>query len=260
MIYLKTKHLLFILIFIIIILSFTLSISVFSPVHQAFSNQKKAVIVDQLSLTFPNQSFVIEAKAILEQSGYSVDYIQGENVTVRCYQNLASQNYNIIILRVYSALNPDRSGPLALFTSEPYDKNKYVLEQLLDLAGRIFYENDTTDKKEYYFGVSPKFFFQTKGSYNNSTVILMGCDGLTYSDVAEAFIKKGAKLFVGFGGPVTASYSDAATLSFLKHFVKEGLWVEKARVMTIADAGSDPIYDTTLWYYPLNADYKRVDD
>src|SRR3990170_2190047 len=38
----------------------------------------RAVIVDQLGLTFPNPGFVQRATGLLEQAGYQVDYVPGE--------------------------------------------------------------------------------------------------------------------------------------------------------------------------------------
>ena len=46
------------------------------------SSQLKAAIVDQLSLTFPNQTFIETATNTLKQAGYTVDYYPGEKVTV----------------------------------------------------------------------------------------------------------------------------------------------------------------------------------
>jgi len=48
----------------------------------------RAAIVDQLSLTSPNQAFVQEATSMLEGAGYAVDYYPGEQVTIEFYQDL----------------------------------------------------------------------------------------------------------------------------------------------------------------------------
>lgn len=99
-----------------------------------FPSQSKAAIVDQLSLTFPNETFKQTATWILERAGYTVDCIPGENVTVNFFRNLPLCGYRLIIFRVHSsATNPDTTeGPVTLFTSEPYDRSKYVCEQLSD--------------------------------------------------------------------------------------------------------------------------------
>jgi len=68
----------------------------------------KAAIVDQLSLKFPNQTYVETATDILEQARYMKDHHPSENVTVEFFRNLPTHRYNMIILRVHStATNPD---------------------------------------------------------------------------------------------------------------------------------------------------------
>ncbi len=56
---------------------------------------EKAVIVDQLNLTYPNQTFVTEATSILERAGYKVDYIRGENVSIDLYRELPQEEYDL---------------------------------------------------------------------------------------------------------------------------------------------------------------------
>ncbi len=62
-----------------------------------------AAIVDQLSLTQPNPEFIGQARGLLAQAGYLVDYYPGEQVTVDFYRDLPTRNYDLIILRVHSA-------------------------------------------------------------------------------------------------------------------------------------------------------------
>ena len=52
------------------------------------TSELKAAIVDHLSLTAPNQTFIQTATNILKQAGYTVDYYLGEEVTVEFYRNL----------------------------------------------------------------------------------------------------------------------------------------------------------------------------
>ena len=61
---------------------------------------RTAVIIDQLSLTFPNEAFVEAATDILDQAGYEVNYVPGEDVTVGFYRDLPAGGYDIIVLRV----------------------------------------------------------------------------------------------------------------------------------------------------------------
>jgi len=88
------------------------------------NSQIKAAIVDHLSLTYPNQTFIETATTTLKQAGYTVDYYSGEKVTVEFYRNLPTHGYKIIILRVHSTTGGHQS--VSLFTSEPYSESKYV--------------------------------------------------------------------------------------------------------------------------------------
>lgn len=202
----------------------------------------KAAIVDHLSLTMPNQTFVETATNILKQAGFTVDYYKGEEVTVEFYRNLPTHGYSLIILRVHST-------PLSLFTSEPYNKNKYVWEQLTDQLTRAKYFQEDEDA---FFGITAQFVRSSmKGRFNNSTIIMMGCLGLTFSDTAEAFIGRGAKTYVSWNNFVLASHTDLATTRLLQHLITEQQTVKQAVDDTMIEVGPDPIYNSQLLYYPL---------
>jgi hypothetical protein len=64
----------------------------------------RAAIVDHLSLTEPNPAFADRATGVLEEAGYAVDYYPGEQVTVDFYRELPSRGYEMLILRVHSAV------------------------------------------------------------------------------------------------------------------------------------------------------------
>ena len=48
----------------------------------------KAAIVDQLSVSMPNQTFVNEAVELLEKTGFTVDYYPANKVTIDFYRHL----------------------------------------------------------------------------------------------------------------------------------------------------------------------------
>ena len=211
----------------------------------------KAAIVDQLSLTAPNETFTQTAAAILTQANYTVDYFSGEKVTVNFFRNLPTGGYKLIILRVHSAIGPEDNPPLALFTSEPLDSRKHVDEQLTDqLQGVVFLPYRPGDKT--YFGIPPKFIETSmKGELSNSVVIAMGCDGLTYTDMAQAFIEKGARAYVSWNGSVSSSHTDQAATQLLKHLVTEGQTISQAVENTAREVGPDEAYNSILKCYPL---------
>jgi hypothetical protein len=209
-----------------------------------------AAIVDQVSLTFPNQTFIQTTTGILEQANYSVDYYSGEQVTVDFYRNLPAHGYKIIILRVHSALFQGNYPPVCLFTSEYYSKFKYVQEQLTDSLTSVAF----TMQPPYYFGINPDFVRSSmEGKFNSTIVIMMGCNGLTYTDMAGAFIENGAKAYISWNSSVSAGRTDAATTCLLQHLITEKQTIEQAVENTMKEVGPDPACNNTLEYYPLES-------
>lgn len=212
----------------------------------------RAAIVDHLSLTFPNETFVETVNKTLTEAGYTVDYFSGENVTVDFYRDLPALNYRIIIFRVHSALSQENKPPLALFTSESYSQSRHVYDQLYDRLIGVVYRVGGQDQQ--YFGIPPVFVkLSMSGRFPNSTIIVMGCNGLTYEDMAEAFIEKGASVYVGFRNPVSASHTDQTTARLLQHYVGEGLTLKDSMTKTYEEVGPDPAYDSVMLYYPQDA-------
>jgi len=208
------------------------------------TSERKAAIVDQLSLTYPNQTFIQTATDSLRQAGYTVDYYLGENVTVEFYRNLPTREYGLMILRVHST-------PLSLFSSEPYDKNKYVWEQLTDQLTRAkYYQEDEVA----FFGITAQFVRSgMNGRFSDSAIVMMGCMGLAFADTAEAFVYKGAKVYISWNDFVLSSHTDLATIHLLRHLITGEQPVKQAIGNTMHDVGADPAYNSLLLYYPLEA-------
>jgi len=246
------------LILIVVLFSAYFGYSLLSqPQNQTLSqesSQPKAAIVDQLSLTYPNQTFIEAATNILKQAGYTVNYYPGEKVTVEFYRNLPTYGYKIIILRVHSAgFTPEgQSFVLSIFTSEPYSSTKYVYEQLTDQLGRNSYTRP--GEPPFYFGILPEFVRSSmKGNFQNAIIVMMGCDGMAYQFMAEAFTQKGAKAYIGWNASVSVSHTDTATISLLQHLITEKQTIKQAIDNIMKEVGPDPTYNSQLAYYPLNA-------
>jgi hypothetical protein len=220
----------------------------------------KAAIVDHLSLTVPNQTFVQTAATILTKANFTVDYFSGEKVTVNFYRNLPMGGYKLIILRVHSALGVNDEPPLALFTSELLDSRKHVNEQLSgQVQGVMFTPYRPGDKA--YFGVVPKFIEScVEGNFQNSVIIAMGCDSLRYTDMAQAFIEKGAKAYIGWNASVSVSHTDTATINLLQHLITEKQTIKQAVDNTMKEVGPDPSYKSVLLYYPSKAGEQTIED
>jgi hypothetical protein len=215
------------------------------------TNTKRAIIVDQLSITQPDPDFVSNSRATLAQAGYSVDYVFGATVTVDLYRTLPSQGYDLILLRAHAGITTEVDAAtgqrtseqyVSLFTNEPYDPNKYPAEQLNRL-GKATY----TEGGDPLFGIGPKFVQDSmEGNFNHAVVVAMGCDGLRSNTTAQAFLDKGASAFVSWTKPVSGPHTDNATEKFLQHFLIDRQSVEQAVQQTASEVGPDPVYDGEL--------------
>jgi len=214
---------------------------------------RKAVIIDQLSLTYPNQTFIKRATSILQDAEFTVDYYPGEEVDVSFYQNLPSRGYGIIILRVHSGPVVDENNIaksyISFFTSENYSINKYQSDQILGRLVPVEYYNGSP----IYFAVTPDFFrYKANGRFNNSVIVMMGCVGLTFGKMADTLVYLGAKVYVSWDRPVLAEHTDLGTINFLKHFVTEKKTIGLSIFETKEEVGPDPQYDAYLLFYPVN--------
>jgi hypothetical protein len=216
----------------------------------------KAAIVDHLSRSHPNQAFVKECSEILKKAGYAVDYYKGEEVTIEFYRNLPALEYDLIVLRVHSAYI-HKYLSLAMFTSEPYSKDRYFQEQVRNRVVRGFIEPFHQGDPDY-LAITDKFVrYSMQGSFKNTTIIMMGCTGIKKA-MASAFSEKGAKAYIGWNGLVSAKHTDAATLQLLKHLLLERLTIAQSVSQTMKHVGYDPQHKSMLLYWPIESGDSRV--
>jgi hypothetical protein len=89
-----------------------------------------------------------------------------------------------------------------------------------------------------------------KGQFDNTVVIMMGCHCLCLTDLAQAFIDKGASSYLAWDGLVGLDYVDDATITLIEKLCSEELTIEAAVDETMAEKGPDPNYGAVLKYYP----------
>ncbi len=209
--------------------------------------EQTAVIIDQLSQTLPNESFIAQATSLLKTANYTVDYIPSEQVTVDFYETLPRKNYDIIILRVHSTIGIVSDNPVfLLFTSEPYNQEKYQYRQLTDKVGHV----KMSENSKSYFGIFPDFVkYEMKGTFDNSIILMMGCGGTMYPDMYHSFFKRGAFAYIGWNDRVDIKHTDSATLCILQHVLVENETLEQATNIANNEIGPDPTYHSTLQYY-----------
>jgi len=212
-----------------------------------------AAIIDQLSPMYPNEAFIRDARSELEDCGFTVDIYSGDQITVNFFRTLTSHNYDLIILRAHSGLlgvDPQVTNRVWLFTNEEYNSGRYVPEQL---ANRLTY-GKVTDSGTWVFALSAEFINESvTGEFNNTVVVMMGCSGLYRMDLAEAFVDRGASVYLGWDGSVVLDYVDRATGVLLDKLCSEELTITAVVTETNDQVGFDPQHGARLRYHPVSA-------
>lgn len=220
---------------------------------QGDNAQNRAAIVDQLYIREPNPEFITEATRILESCGFTVDLWQGAAITVDFYRKLPSMGYKFILLRVHSGLLVTLEGETVkeldttyLFTAENYTTTRYIADQLTDkVSNALMAENFPL-----VFAVNSEFLKSTKGKFDRTVVLAMGCESYHYDDMTEAFVEKGASVYIGWSSVVSLEYVDSVTLDLLGNLCTANMTVAAGVSRSMADLGNDPYFDSYLKYYP----------
>jgi len=219
----------------------------------------RAAIIDQLCVLQPNQTLLDQLTQELEDYGFEVDIYQGDEITVDFYRSLAEPGYKLIIFRAHSGLLSGEGevvNKTSLFTNEPYSETKHIKEQLSDQLAMA-----RIDKNHpYVFSIRDKFVTQSiKGKFNNTAIIMMGCSCLFIDDLAQAFIAKGASVYLAWGATVGLGYVDQATIYLMKQLCQEKTTVKKAVSNTMTTIGPDPQFGARLKYFPPQSSDKTLD-
>jgi len=199
-----------------------------------------AALIDALYCTYPNEEFTKSLNKTLSQAGFKVDIYQGEVVTVNFLKKLPS-GYNLIILRMHSALSSDNQ--LYFFTAEPYSAGKYTQEQYFQLVKKAYASNESSPVFAINWG-----FIKTcmAGRFDGALVIAMGCDGTHDSFLIQQLINQGAKGYIAWNGPVSVSHSDKAILYLVQTLYVKKLSLTVAVQETNSQVGEDPYWGTSL--------------
>jgi hypothetical protein len=212
----------------------------------------RAAIVDQLAFNIQNPDFVTKATNLLEQAGYQVDYYPSDRITVDFYRRLPSRGYDFILFRAHAdrlqatANDGTKFDDVVLFTTEPYNTEKYVPDQA---ANRLVIAKYQTEG-EPYFGAAPDFFRNAGANFHGATIVVMGCEGFLTDRTAKAFVDMGAKAYISWNETVSANHTDKATEVLLRHMLIEKKQPPEAVALTMADVGPDPVYGSRLLAYP----------
>lgn len=223
--------------------------------------QPRAAVIDQLSLLETNEGFITNITRNLEHYGFVVDTYHGDAVTVDLYKNLPSQGYKLIVFRAHSGLMRKHGSSTYpeitfLFTGEKYGQYKYSKEQLTDQIVPATMPGDYPA----VFAVNSEFINHTmKGKFNNTIIIMTGCSGLKFDDLASAFIEKGASSYIGYDATVLLNYSDE-TADYLVGELCHNATIKEATMSAVFQKGRDPIYYARPEYFPLQSGNKTLEE
>ena len=215
----------------------------------------KAALIDQLSIAYPNPSFTEEFIRISEAVGLTPEIFTGTEVTLDLYKKLPSMGYRLIVFRVHQSTpaevllpydHPITGYPVYLFTGEPYNEHKYVVEQLTDLVVPAREINGSN----IYFSIGPEFVQSMDGEFQNTVIVLAGCSGLYSAELADSFIVKGASIVLGWQRFVQMDYTDRAIDRLLRAILLEKITFYRSVLVMTSEEGLDPTYDTKMLIYP----------
>ncbi|MCW4013951.1 MAG: hypothetical protein NWF07_13335 [Candidatus Bathyarchaeota archaeon] len=213
---------------------FLLGLSVWRTQQRLNATQPRAIIIDPLHNIPTELNFTEKASELLLSNGYKVNTIIGDEVTVEALKQVS--DHELVVLRVHSGIFDEG---VWFFTCEEFDGSKYVLEQL---SGEVHIATCPSDPR-LLFAVGSRFVAHYLRELDGSLVVLMGCDGLSESDLAGAFVESGAVGVVGWDGPVTLDASDEAVLGFLE------LYLGGVDVGDVVDVVSGDVFNASLVFY-----------
>jgi hypothetical protein len=223
---------LFFLVFILVVM--------YLDVNHRAGRVDSAVMVAYIDpLHAENPGFYEDIHTLFSGAGYVFEASLGENVTVEHLRRVP-KGYDFVILRVHSTVNDEM---VWFFTGEEYSQDKYVLEQLADEV----HPARLSLGSRRLFAVGADFVNHfMKDRFRDSIILVVGCDGIRSTDLAQSFIDNGAKLYISWDGPVTLEHTDLAFSCLLRAMIEEGMSPEEAMTYAMNVVSRDPDYDSSL--------------
>ena len=115
------------------------------------------------------------------------------------------------------------------------------------------------DDAPWIFAISAQFIdWSMKGQFDNTAIIMMGCDCFHFEDLAYAFIQRGASTYIAWDASVMLDYVDGATATLVEKLCSKELTIKEAVAQTMEAKGPDPNYGAVLKYYPSQSANKTL--
>ena len=190
----------------------------------------KAIIIDQLSHDYPNEEFDQNATKFLKDAGYDqVDLVLYDDITVDFYKKLPSMNYKFIVARTHAlAIKETGKTSVWMFTGENYTESKYIQEQLYGQVSRGVPFLVSSAEAQGFAEASQKRLFilgnkfvdeEMEGKFPGSTIVLGGCDTMSYPHMARSLVERGASSIIGWHGLIGVGDNDEAMLMVLEEIL-----------------------------------------
>ena len=219
------------------------------PRDRAGKGRASVAILDPLD--GEGQGFTSSCLGLFVSASYDVDVFRGENVSVSRIREI-SGDYRVVVLKVHSSVY---HGRVWFFTGEVYSQGRYVLKQLVDEV----HPARPTLGSEFLFAVGAEFVLHfLEDRFDGALIVVMGCDGLRYHDLAKAFLDAGASAYVSWDGPVSLEHTDEATLALLRALVEDGVSLGDAVEHSMELVGPDPSYSSILCVFPEGGGSYRI--
>ena len=104
------------------------------------------------------------------------------------------------------------------------------------------------------FAVNSGFVIsELEGEFDDTVIIAMGCESQYLEDMAQAFIQKGASVYLGWSTVVSLEYVDNATIELLNNLLLKKLPLADGITETMNAVGTDPYFRAYLKYYPTES-------
>ncbi len=111
------------------------------------------------------------------------------------------------------------------------------------------------------FGITSRFVTGSMlGRFDGTVIIMMGCGGIYLTDLAHAFIDKGASAYLAWDLSVLLPYVDEATPYLMAQLCSERATIIEAVDSTMYVIGPDPEYEAELQYYPPGTGDKTLEE
>src|SRR5712692_2299259 len=165
--------------------------------------QADVMILDMTGIRNDSRDYLYH---LLSSTGLS--YVSYTGMGIEDLKLLTTGQYRFIIIWAHSGIND-------MATSEHYSPFYHVFEQLTGQVGTYHVAGKD------YFSIKPGLVDEMVGRFRGTTVLLMGCNTMTQTGLAQAFVNKGASTVIGWRGLVSLTVTDMTVVTLFQRVLAE---------------------------------------